>query len=180
MNIYLVRHGQTDWNKLGKIQGESNIDLNEVGVEQANNVAEKLMDEKIDLIICSPLKRSIDTTNAINCNRDIPVLIDDRIMERNFGDLEGKNASSFDFDSYWIYNKNISDNNVESLKDFFERVALFLDEIRLLYKDKNILLVAHGGVSIALKCYFSSFDKNSSLLSLCIDNCEVLKYLNVN
>mgnify|MGYP002511448260 CR=1 FL=1 len=60
MKIVLVRHGQTDWNKLGKIQGESNIDLNEVGVEQANNVAEKLKDEKIDLIILDLMLPDMD------------------------------------------------------------------------------------------------------------------------
>jgi len=179
MNIYLTRHGQTDWNKMGKIQGSSNINLNDLGIEQAKKVADILKDENFDLIICSPLKRSIDTANYINEKLELPILIDDRIMERDFGDLEGVISTSFDFDSYWVYNKNISDNNVESIKDFFGRVADFLDEIKLLYKDKNILLVAHGGVSIATKCYFSDFDKNSSLLSLCIDNCEVLKYFDV-
>ena len=85
MKIYVTRHGQTEWNVLKKVQGKADISLNEKGIEQAIQTKKELDNEKIDLIICSPLKRAKETAQIINENRNIPIIFDDRISERDFG-----------------------------------------------------------------------------------------------
>ena len=89
MNLYVVRHGQTDWNINHMILGKTDIELNEKGKKQAEEVSKKLEKEKIDLIISSPLKRTKQTAEIINKNKNIPIIYDSRIQERNFGEFEG-------------------------------------------------------------------------------------------
>ena len=79
--IYVVRHGQTDWNLEHKLQGSSDIPLNKKGIEQAEEVAVKLSYEPIDLIICSPLLRAKQTAEVINRNRNIPISFDSSISK---------------------------------------------------------------------------------------------------
>lgn len=176
MRILITRHGQTDWNLEHKVQGKADIDLNETGKKQAEETREKLWNEKIDLIICSPLKRAKQTAEIMNQGRNIPILYDDRISERNFGELEGKRQEEFDFHGFWSYERNLSYERAENIRIFFERVYAFLDEIQQTYSGKNILLVAHGGVSIPVHCYFNGIPKEDDLLKLVLKNCEYATY----
>ena len=65
MEILLVRHGQTEWNLLTKVQGKADVELNEQGIKQAEETRNYLKNEKIDLILCSPLKRTMQTAEII-------------------------------------------------------------------------------------------------------------------
>ena len=85
--IYIVRHGQTDWNLEGRYAGRIDISLNDKGIEQANIIKEELKDVKFDKVFSSPLIRAYETAQII-CNNKI--IKDDRIIERCNGDLEGK------------------------------------------------------------------------------------------
>ena len=87
--LLFTRHGQTEWNVLGKVQGRADIGLNEKGKQQAEETRKTLENEKIDLIICSPLLRAKQTAEIINKNRNIPIIYDDDIIERDFGEFEG-------------------------------------------------------------------------------------------
>ena len=89
MKIYVVRHGQTDWNFMNKLQGQTDIELNDIGREQARNAAELMKGKKVDLIISSPLKRARETANIINNNYNLSIIEDNRIMERYYGKSEG-------------------------------------------------------------------------------------------
>jgi len=179
MDILLTRHGQTEWNVLKKVQGKADIDLNETGIEQAVITAEKLKNEKIDLIISSPLKRALQTAKIINKTKNLPIIIDHRISERDFGEFEGKETSEFNFKEFWNYKANKKYEKAENIKEFFDRIYEFLDEIKETYKNKRVLIVTHGGVSISVKCYFSEIPDMDTLLTLCIDNCEVEKFENI-
>ena len=107
MEILLTRHGQTDWNLLGKVQGKADIDLNKRGSQQAEKTRETLESEKIELILCSPLKRAMQTAEIINQGRGIEMIVDDRLTERDFGEFEGMSNTEFDFNAFWSYNQNI-------------------------------------------------------------------------
>lgn len=85
--IYIVRHGQTNWNKEGRYAGRKNIPLNEEGILQAKQLKEKLKNIKFDIVITSPLKRAIQTAQEITNQK---IIIDERIIERSNGELEGK------------------------------------------------------------------------------------------
>ena len=105
MKWYVIRHGQTDWNLENKVQGKADVSLNTKGVEQAEKTKEKLENEKIDLIICSTLARAKETAQMINKDRNIPIIYDDEISERDFGEFEGSKQDDFDFEGFWSYYK---------------------------------------------------------------------------
>jgi len=89
LKLILVRHGQTVWNREKRAQGVSNIELNEYGRAQAECLALSLLDEGIDSIVSSPLKRAIQTAEAINRFHHLPIDTQDGLMELNMGDFEG-------------------------------------------------------------------------------------------
>lgn len=174
--LFITRHGETDWNLYGKVQGKADILLNSKGIEQAKETMEKLKEENIDFIICSPLKRAKQTAEIINSEKNIPIIFDERVSERDFGEMEGMCKDDFDFQTFWDYEKNVTYENAENIRAFFNRIFLFLDEIKKKYKDKNILLVTHGGVSIAINCCFNGIPESGACLPLCIKNCEVKSF----
>lgn len=176
--IYITRHGQTNWNVLKKVMGRCNEPLNETGKKEAKDVSKKLKDTHIDLIISSPLDRAKETALEINKNKDVDIIYDDRIIERDFGEFEGLETKNFDFNGYWDYYKNEKYQKAENIKDFFERVYRFLDNIKEKYPNKDILIVAHGGIRIPIDCYFSNLIPEGSLVEagLVLGNCEIRKY----
>ena len=176
--IYLTRHGQTNWNVQKKVMGRFDEPLNERGREQASQTKELLANINFDLIICSPLLRAKETAQIINSKRNIKIIFDDRIIERDFGELEGLETKDFDFDGFWNYYKNNTYDRAENIQDFFSRIYEFLDDICAKYADKNILIVAHGGVSIPFNCYFKNNIPKGSLVEagLVLGNCQVACY----
>ena len=94
MKLYIVRHGETDWNKARKIQGQSDIPLNAFGRHLARETAKGLADVHFDLCFTSPLSRAKETARIILEGRDVPIIEDPRIEEMSFGVYEGKCCSS--------------------------------------------------------------------------------------
>ncbi len=142
-----VRHGETDWNKNGKVQGHTDIELNEVGKQQARDVAEKLKHENFDLIICSPLKRAKETADIINKTLKLELIVEDDLRERNFGGREGGlTAISQGLDNDGVAKLRMSTKKGE---EPWEKMALRIKKVYQKYLGKKILVVAHGGVQIA-------------------------------
>lgn len=162
MNIILVRHGQTNWNLKNKLQGSTNIDLNETGVLQAKQTAKNLANKNIDVIYSSPLNRTLATTNEINKNRNIKIIKDIRLIERSFGNLEGLEGKNVNFKKYWDFSLNACDENIESICIFFNRVYDFLNDIFTKYQNtsKTILLVTHNGVNLAISSILEGAKEN--------------------
>jgi len=162
MEIFVTRHGQTDWNVLEKIQGQTDIELNDVGKQQAEETSKLIKNENINLIITSPLKRAKETAQIINKNFNVTIIEDNRLMERKFGQNEGLTKNTIkklkennpEMKEIWNYNKNIDCNGIETMHDFCNRIYEFLDDASIRYKDKNILLVTHGGVFVPMNYYF--------------------------
>ena len=130
MQILLTRHGQTEWNVLKKVQGKVDIELNATGIKQAEETALKLKNTAIDIIISSPLKRARQTAEIINKETNLPIIIDERISERDFGEFEGMSTMDFDFNAFWSYKQNNKYNKAENIRVFFKRVYDFLDDIK--------------------------------------------------
>ena len=175
MKIYITRHGETNWNKEGRLQGQTDIELNEVGIEQAHIAKEKLKDIEIDLIISSPLSRAKKTAEIINEVKNVPIIIDERLIERGHGIFEGQCPREIGLDRsiFWDIEKN--EEETENLKIFTDRIYSLLKEIEK-RKEKVILLVCHAGVSIPIQAYYEGKDiadlKNISALK----NCEIVKF----
>ncbi len=89
MRLYIIRHGETQWNVLKRFQGHSDIPLNDEGRRLARITAEALSDVTFSRIYTSPLKRALETAEIIKGNRDIPIIEDRRIIEISFGEYEG-------------------------------------------------------------------------------------------
>lgn len=176
--IYITRHGQTDWNVLKKVMGRCDEPLNNNGINQAKETKNNLLNTYIDLIICSPLLRAKQTAIIINEGRNIPIIYDERIIERDFGEFEGMQISDFDFNGYWNYYQNEQYQQAENIQLFFERIYNFLNDLIEKYSDKNVLIVAHGGVSIPVACFFNENIPTGSLVEagLVLGNCQVSSY----
>ncbi len=172
--IYFVRHGQTQWNKLGIMQGHKDIELNEEGKRQAEIVKEKLSNVKFDVVFSSPLKRAKETAEII-CDNNI--IIDNRLIERFNGELEGKCKNEIkvypDFN-----NPNDTRFGIEPLNSFKQRINDFLDDITKKYKNKNILVVTHAGVCLYVRCYFEGEPNGILYEEYKLNNCEFLSYEN--
>ena len=171
--IYIVRHGQTDWNVLGKIQGITNIPLNDKGREQAEEVKVQLQDVHFDAVFTSPLDRALDTASIIAPNAH--VIIDDRLLERSYGGVEGSLKIALP-----ALRKLNSDQalGIESIKSVRERIDEFCTEIEEKYQNKNVLVVTHAAVIAFARVYFEGEPKDHDYIGLVPDNCEVLKYNN--
>ena len=89
MKIYVARHGETEWNKLNKICGLTDIELTDEGRKQAQILAERLKDTDISVIIASPLKRAVETAGYVSEVLGIPIITDERLTEQNYGIYEG-------------------------------------------------------------------------------------------
>lgn len=170
MKIYVVRHGETNWNKEKLLQGQTNTSLNETGVKQAYEVKQKLKNIKLDVIISSTLKRAKQTAKIINEDRKCKIIFDDRINERNYGKLEGTSPKREDMLIYWKLNVPFpEEHGIEAIDDFLNRIKAVLNDIKNKYE--SVLLVTHAGTYRAIEHYFSQ-DKEESLIKN-LDNGEI-------
>lgn len=158
--IYFIRHGSTDWNenlnkdgiKDPRCQGVVDLDINEKGIKQAKETGEKLKGIKFDRVICSPLKRVKQTIDIIYKGK-VSIIIDERLIERDFGEFEGLTRKEFDFDGFWNANSKEKYIKAESLENLKERVFSLLNELKE-NPDENILIVSHGGLGCVFASYF--------------------------
>ena len=174
--IYIIRHGQTDWNKQKVMQGQIDIPLNETGKEQARELGKKLKEIVFDYVFCSPLIRTRQTLENLDLKSATQIVYDDRLKERNYGEFEKTPKNSFDYNLFWNYSANMKYIKAESCQDFFNRVISFFDEIKKNYQNKNILIVTHAGITKVAKCYFDGWLKDDEIGQYLPNNAEVLKY----
>lgn len=153
MRLYMVRHGETDWNKARKIQGQVDIPLNEFGRHLAAETGKGLADIPFGLCISSPLLRATETARLILGGRNVPVITDERIEEMAFGVWEGKCCSKEGWDLpqefHDFFEAPQRYRAPEGGEDFYmvrERLKDFLSELyqREDLNDKNILITTHG------------------------------------
>lgn len=152
MEIVFIRHGQTNVNKSGKIQG-SNIDaeLNEVGRKLAEDSAKKFDESQFDVVYASPMKRAFETARIFTKGKK-DIILDKRLLEFDYGEWDGALLTDMAqkypdaIDPWGKANGNYVKYapNGESMSELEARCASFLDEMIKKYPDKKILVVAHG------------------------------------
>lgn len=159
MILYTIRHGETEYNKSGLIQGWRDIPLNERGLAQAVCAADFLKEIPFDLIISSPLSRAYTTARIIasaSCY-DIPIRLEERLREIHLGVLEGQHEKT---DFMNIYASDAfqfqAPEGGESYRQLCSRVTGYLDELIMTpeYQDKTILISTHAATSRAVLWYF--------------------------
>lgn len=155
--LYIMRHGKTDWNALHKLQGHTDIPLNEEGRNMAREAAEQYRLVHFDVCFSSPLVRAEETAQIVLKDRQIPIITDDRLMEMGFGIYEGIQDSFQipDCPINVLFKDPVHYQPVEggeSLEQLFERTGNFLKEVvkPLLEQDKDVLIVGHGAMNSAI------------------------------
>jgi len=181
MKLIFCRHGETDWNAEGRMQGHADIPLNQIGINQAYNLKERLKDIKIDFIFSSPLKRALETAEIINESLHIPLIIEPALIERDLGKYEGLTRSEIEKMGINIHLE--LDNKiptVESALEIEERIYNLLDKLKREYEDKTILIVSHGGVGKVVYWYFNSPKINGKPTRISdvsvMDNSAIIEY----
>ncbi len=171
--IYLVRHGETDFNKFHVSQGRTDTSLNSKGLEQAKTLSKKLKDFKYDVIFCSSLTRAKQTCDYITKYHKCPVFYDDRIVEVGKGSLETHINT---METYKKFFANPHEFGGESEEDVFKRVRSFLKDLKK-YKGKEILIISHGGMYKYIKHILEKKDeKKDPLEKIDMDNCGVVEF----
>lgn len=164
MKIYFIRHGETNWNKERRLQGQSDIPLNDYGRQLAYETREGMKDIEFQSVFSSPLVRARETAKILLEGRNIPVIEDERIKEISFGTDEG--ASIIEIKNrpearlYNFLNKPecyMPPEGGESLGDLVKRCESFVKEQLLPMEDscENVLVVAHGALIRAMICYLA-------------------------
>ena len=175
MNLYVVRHGETNWNKERRVQGITDIPLTEKGIEDAKELKELIKDLNIDVVISSPLIRARETAKIIT-DASLPVNIDDRIKERDWGMNEGALIDEVDRWDCWDIILNTRVQNIEPLQDFMYRVSDFIEDIKVKYKDKNVLVVTHSAVSRVIYYLLEKIPEDANLSRINIPNLRIIEY----
>ncbi|KAB8134705.1 histidine phosphatase family protein [Gracilibacillus oryzae] len=168
--VCFVRHGETDWNAAKRIQGVTDIPLNEKGKRQARECRDYLQSENWDVLISSPLQRAKKTAEIINEVLQLPLYVMDDFIERSFGDAEGMTVAERE--------EKFPDGNYpnhETKEALEERVHKGMAKLLENHPEKRILLVAHGAVINTILSIYSNGEIGSGktlLMNACLNNLE--------
>ncbi|MEI3613746.1 histidine phosphatase family protein [Pseudogracilibacillus sp. SO30301A] len=166
--ICIIRHGETDWNREGRMQGIADIPMNPTGKEQAEKCATFLAQSNWDVIISSPLTRAKETSLIINKKLQLPIIEMAAFKERDYGDAEGMTREERE-----AMFPDREFPNQESRESLTTRVMGGIQKLHDTYPGGKVLLVAHGGVINAILATISNGDIGSGKTSLshaCISN----------
>ena len=158
VELYFIRHGETEANVNGILTGTLETNLTEKGLQEAKAMSGKLS-QSFDVYICSPLKRTWQTLQAIKGNVDFE--IDERVTEVCSGDWQGKRKDGLPKEEYTLYKQGLfNPPNGEKLEDVNNRILDFLKDMFSKYKkDEKILIVTHNAFMRQLKRMFVSNNK---------------------
>lgn len=164
MKLYIIRHGQTDWNRARRLQGRTDIPLNEWGRRVAELTREGLKDVAFDMAFTSPLIRAKETAEIILGDRNVPIIEDERIIEVNFGGYEGESFQLDDENLQNFFSKPelyYAVNGSEAMEDILKRTGEFLLELykNPKYAESTILIATHGAALCGLLCNIKKWDK---------------------
>ncbi|MCT4598068.1 MAG: histidine phosphatase family protein [Vallitalea sp.] len=182
--LYLTRHGETQWNLEGRVQGSRDSQLTKKGIVQATQLSKYLEDVHIDIIYSSSSDRAYNTAKIVGENRQIPIIKLDGLKEMNLGIWEGK---TFDLirkdykemhETFWNKPHLLCEFPGESFDEFRERVVNSVLDIINNNKGKNILIVAHALVLKFVMSYFENrpLDKlfhEPFMHSTCLNEVEI-------
>lgn len=164
--LYIVRHGETEWNKEHRLQGKLDSQLTEKGKRYAKFLGEKLKSTNFEQIISSPSIRTLETAEYIRGDRDIPIMKDSRIMEMDMGSWQGKTIQEIkemhplEYDCFMSRPTEYVHEGAELFSDIYDRAKSFIHELQEKHDKGNILIVTHGLFIQTLYVIFKKMDLN--------------------
>ena len=144
--LYLVRHGETVDNANQVMQGQTQGELNENGVQQAREFSEQWKNKEIDIILASDLKRSIDTARIIAEPHQLEVLTTPLLRERDWGSFTGRFIPDL--------KGEVWPDDIETLENLLSRAGEFIAYVKQTFPGKKVLAVGHGIINKAIQSYY--------------------------
>ena len=170
MKLFFIRHGQTDWNLQGKIQGSYDSELNDTGIKQAIELSEVLLklNYKFSRIYTSPQKRALKTAKILSEYSNIEYIPIDDLKEINMGEWEGLSWKEVE-ENYpveyreWYLNRRYTKTpNGESYDDMLKRVLIAINQI-IDENSDNVVVISHSAIIMGLQCYVTNTPFNDML-----------------
>lgn len=155
----VIRHGQTTWNRTGRIQGHRDVALDQAGQVQAQRLPEMMSHLSLDGLICSDLQRATQTLAPLAQERGMVPILEPRLREWHLGDFEGMTfadvSARFPAAAGILrgYNPDASIPNGESIRDFYERAIGCFEDLATRHAGRRVLIMTHGGVIQAVLRY---------------------------
>ena len=156
MKVYVLRHGTTVWNEEGRTQGRRQNKLSESGKKLAEQIAEKLKNEKIDVIYASPLMRTIQTTNIVNKYHNAKVNRCELLTEVDQGVYSGRLWRKLTDEEKQLKQERHPSTGMETYEQAFERTKKFVETILKNEKSENVMLVSHNNICSMLELIFTN------------------------
>lgn len=151
MKLTITRHGETEENVKGIFQGHLPGKLTKKGKEQARRLAERLKDEKFDVIFSSDLERTVNTAKEIvKFHPEVPIYFVEDLRERALGDLEGKTQDEVGWSNQEKRKDIVTKANAELIPNLVNRAKMFNEKVLEKFLGKKVLLVGHGGINTAI------------------------------
>jgi broad specificity phosphatase PhoE len=178
--LFLVRHGETDWNRDGRWQGQSDTPLNESGRRQARELAEQL--DGVDIVYSSDLARARETAEILAGHLGLEVRLDSRLRERGFGAWEGLTSAEIesrftDTHGRWKAGEGFGADDAEPFDTFGRRVRTFLTDVLHRHPGETVLVVGHGGSIRVIHALATGRDYvRDHRLIPAVANCAVARY----
>jgi len=176
LRVYLIRHGETDWNRDQRVMGQLDIPLNETGRAQAERTAEFLASEKISAIYASDLSRAWETARCIAEKQGLSPIATPEIREMRYGHWEGLTRDEViekypaEYAERTRNPSRFQPSGGESRRQLFERASKKFEEIAARHANETIALVAHGGTCRAIASYIAGVNGWGQFA---IDNCSI-------
>jgi broad specificity phosphatase PhoE len=176
MDIYLMRHGRTNYNDLGLCNDDPcrDVHLTMAGIEQAQSVAQALCNVAFERIVASPLPRTRQTAAIVNRYHSVPIQVHDDLADIRSG-FDGKPVSDY-FTAIRHDPLRMRVNNGESLLDHKQRVLRFIDWLKV-QNDQTLLVVAHEETMRVFIAYFEGGISDDQLRDIHVGNCEYKHYV---
>jgi broad specificity phosphatase PhoE len=161
IRIFLIRHGETDWNRIRRFQGRSDLPLNQAGRDQARALALALKDESLMAMYSSPLSRAMETARLIKIfHTSTPLFEEEGLIEMDLGDFDGMEAQQWidqypNFQKAWLETPaSVTMPGGENLQEVQARAIDTLERITRLYPSETTLLIcSHNFVNLTILCY---------------------------
>jgi len=182
--LYIMRHGRTDWNMRHKLQGGTDIPLNDEGRRMAEKAAAEYRHIPLDLCFSSPLVRARETAEIVLAGRGIPIITDSRLREMGFGEYEGIENSFLipDCPINIIFRHpedyTVSVGGAETFDELFARTGSFLEEVidPLMEAEKNVLIVGHGAMNLSIISRIRNLPRRD-FWTPGLENCKMIRLI---
>lgn len=169
VTIYLVRHGQTEENLAGVLQGHLPGRLTEKGKEQARGLIPQLAALSLDAVLCSDLQRCLDTLRIALDGRELPTEATPLLREIDWGSLTGKPIKDIDFSQLPA--------DVETKEHLYARGGQVLDLLRKHYEGKTVLVLAHGMINRSIQANIEGISRDQIRTVSKMENAEIRKFV---